>query len=239
MDKEKKLTQTFFDESASKYSKFAFSKWSKDVREKTKAIIDREIYGRVVDIGGGGELHYRIDKSDIFISFDISYQQLKKMPSIPRVYPVCGDAEMLPFRGESLEVVICRSFLHHLVGNNIEQSNTILRKILLEILAILGQQKKIIIMENCLPLFLEKIQNLLFVFFRIVFGLLKKPLVRLLSISTLESLLREAGFVETVVTKIKEKRNWRMVPIGVIFPFLKVPHCLVPTSDCVIISRKQ
>lgn len=233
-----KITQTFFDEKAEKYHQFAHGKQSKEVREKIKQIVDREICGKVIDVGGGGEVHYEISKSDVFVSFDISYKQLKKMPIGGYVYSVCGEAENLPFKNNLFEVAICRCFFHHLAKNNIKRSNILLRKILLEIYEILNQSGKIIIIENCLPKIFEEIENFLFVLFKKILELFKIPMVRFLSSSSISSLLREMGFVDIKVVQMKEKKSWEFASVSIILPFFKIPQRLVPTNHYVIVGKK-
>lgn len=236
--KEKKLTQTFFNQKTAEYHKFAHGERSEEVRKKIKQIIDKEIYGKVIDVGGGGEVHYEIGKSEIFISFDISYQQLKKMLIRGCVYSICGDAESFPFKSNVFEVAICRCFFHHLVRGNVQKSNVLLKKILLEIYEILNQNGKIIIMENCLPKFLEKIENFVFLPFKLLLELFKQPTVRFLSDLTFYDLLKETGFTNIVVKRINEKKDWQLVSLGIILPFFKIPNKFIPTNHFIITGRK-
>jgi len=237
--KEKKLTQSFFDQRAVQYHEFAYGERSKEVRRKIKQIIDQEIYGKVIDIGGGGEVHYEISKSNLFAPFDISHQQLKKgLNNNKLVYPVCGDAEDLPFKNNIFNRAICGFLLHHLVEDDSQKSDRLLSKILSGFFEILDTDGKLMVIENCLPKTFEKIENFFFVLFKKILELFGKPAVRFLSYSSIGNLLKETGFKDIVVIPMKEKKSWGIVPLGIILPFFGVPQKLIPTNIYIIVGKK-
>ncbi len=235
MDKNQDLTKTFFDQHAGHYSEFSSSGHMREIREKIKFSVDRELSGEAIDIGSAGEIYYETNKTDTFVSLDTVYQLLKNLPEKKAVYPVCGDAERLPFKENVFNVAICRWLIHHLVRNSIKASNELIEKTLAEIYRILDHQGKIVIVENCLFRCLERIENLVF---KVFLRLAGKPPVRFLSVPTLGELLKRSGFVETRVIRVNWKRTWKLVPVGVLLPSFKIPDRFIPTTVDILIARK-
>lgn len=239
MNKEKELTKNFFDESGSRYSEFTLCEKSKDIRAKMKEIIDKEIYGKkAIDLGGAGEIYYGINKTSFFVSFDISFQLLRKAGNTKFMYAVCGDVECLPFKNRVFDRSICGFLLHHLVSTDLKKSDEVLNKVLSGIFQILSNQGKVIIIENCLPKIFEKIEKHLFILLKKILEFFRKPTVKFLSYESIGVLLENVGFKDVKIIKIEEKKNRQLVPVGMILPFFKIPHKLIPTSLHIITGKK-
>jgi ubiquinone/menaquinone biosynthesis C-methylase UbiE len=69
--------------------------------------------GRILDNGCGiGHLSQFLPEKDL-VGFDISGGMLKKAKNRMQ-YLIRGDSQLLPFKDEIFDVIVCRSLLHHL-----------------------------------------------------------------------------------------------------------------------------
>lgn len=75
----------------------------------------------VLDVGSGGGFFSEVcaKRGSIVISLDVNIRQLKGYSKDKRIHRICGDAQSLPLRENSIDVVIAISLLEHLQKPNL------------------------------------------------------------------------------------------------------------------------
>jgi ubiquinone/menaquinone biosynthesis C-methylase UbiE len=141
----KEKVKTYFDKNYINYISANWNTGSKQI----KFLKEKAISGRFLDIGcGSGSLSSIILKEtgiEEYIGFDISHETLKS--SSFKITKIQGDAEFLPFKSNSFEIVYTYNLLHHLIGKSRKESKIIVLNVLNEICRVVKKDGYIFISD--------------------------------------------------------------------------------------------
>ena len=99
----------------------------------------------------------------------------------------------------------------------------------------------VIIMEICLPAFLEKVERVFFLILRILLFITKQPEVLFFSPETLTRILTECGYREIRTwSPCREIGSpWRWVRVSVGLRWLKIPRWMNPSRVVIFEAKKE
>jgi len=122
------------------------------------------------------------------------------------IQKICGEATTLSFKKEVFDTIFHRSLLHHLaeksVGRTMERVKTVLR----HESTCLKREGNVMMIEPCLPVFLEWVERIFFFILRAVFFLTEQSEIFLFSAESLTRMLEESGYKEIKIWRgAKEK----------------------------------
>jgi SAM-dependent methyltransferase len=193
-----------------------------------------------LDIGNGGVDVFLSPQADFYVGLDLSLEMLKKAKG-GNIYLVCGDALFLPFKKQVFNTVLYSSLLHHLTGKRVKHTTQRVKVALLQAHRCLETGGNILIVEPCLPFFLETIERLFFLFIKIFSFFTRQPEALLFSEETLKKMMNESSYgqVQCDEADPEEKKSREWTTLFMNLPFLKVPKILVPATWMVLEGRKQ
>ncbi len=157
------------------------------------------------------------------------------------IHLVCGDALFLPFKQQVFNTVIYSNLLHHLTGRGVRDTVHRVKTALLQAHRCLDEDGNTLIIESCLPLFIETIERLSFLFLKIFSFLIGQPEALLFSEETLKKMVDECGYraVECIEVNPEEKKTCEWTSLFLGLPFLKVPKRFVPAKWVVLEGQKR
>ena len=204
-----------------------------------KLIVEPRMGEKVLDVGNGGVREFTTPQTSLYVGVDSSPEMLQKGKA-EGIEKVCGEATRLSFRGQVFDTVFYRSLLHHLAGRDFERTMEMVKKALREGSFCLKKNGNVIVIEPCLPNFLERAERILFFISRVFSFLTKQSEVFLFSSETLIRSLQETGYREIKVWKEdnaeRNLREWVSPFLGL--PFVKIPRWLNPTKRIILEGRK-
>jgi SAM-dependent methyltransferase len=236
MRKSENRNRTFFDHASSYYQGLIRKRSS---LQWITAIVEPRMGEKVLDVGNGGIREFFSPRTSLYVSLDSSLAMLRKGMD-RNGQQVSGDATCLPFKGGIFDTVFYRSLLHHLAGSNGEEMTEGVREALRQGLNCLKQEGNVVIIEPCLPAFLERVEKILFFLLRAFFFLTGQSRVFLFSAGSLVESLREGGYQEIKTWKVPAERGkgaWIAPFIGL--PFLKIPRGLNPARRFIFEGKKR
>jgi len=227
----------FFDKASEGYRERAASHV---LYRKMKPIILPREGKKVLDIGNGGVDVFRSSRATFYVGLDLSLEMLKKAKG-ENIHLVCGDALSLPFKQQVFNTVLYSSLLHHLTGRRVRDTIQRVRAALLQAHRCLDEEGNTLIIESCLPLFIETIERLSFLFLKIFSFLTGQPEALLFSEETLKKMMNECGYGEVKCYEVEseEKKPWEWTTLFMSLPFLKVPKFFVPATWVVLEGQKR
>ena len=195
-------------------------------------VLNDELSGRVLDVGSGGIFNYDVAKTTRMVAVDHAVQaiNLSKLP--PRVNLVQGDGTRLPFADGSFDCIVMQFLIHHLALRDHRLTVSNVNQCLQEGTRVIRAGGKILIVESCVPDYLEKVERVLYPVTRQVLELVGQPMVFQFSVKTFSQLLAAQNVEGLQITPI---------PIGKqISQFgMKVPGCLSPCRIRLFMARKR
>ena len=212
---------------------------TRDSVEWMKSIVEPRMGEKVLDMGNGGVREFFSDRTSLYVGFDFSVEMLRKGRGAD-VLKVCGKVEQPAFREGSFDTLFFRSLLHHLAQKKMEATVRRVKEVLLKGGSCLKREGSVIIVEPCLPAFLEKLERIVFPFLRFFFFLTGQSVVFLFSEETLTRTMRESGYREIKAWRTRRQegrgREWVAPMIGL--PFFKIPRWLNPAWKIVLVAEK-
>lgn len=207
--------------------------------KSTRAIIEPRMGGRVLDVGNGGVRRFFSPGTFFYVGVDSSLEMLKKGED-KGIEKICGEATLLPLREGVFDTVFYRHLLHHLADRNPERTIEIVKTVLHQGLACLEKKGNVIIVEPCLPLFLEKIERAFFFILRAFYFLTKQSDIFLFSAESLTRSLEEIGFREIEVWQSSddEQNPWEWTRAFIGLPFLRIPKWVNPGRRTIFEARR-
>ncbi len=209
--------KTYFSKFHEEYLKA--SSHSDELYQNIGAVLNKKLYGVVVDIGNGGVINYFTKNIDKLICIDIIFKNT--IITNNKIDYIYGDFYDITLK-DKIDCFLAQFILHHLTDD--EKLISAIRKLRKN----LKGTGKIIILEVVIPRFAELIQNVLK---SIIFNLLvimKKPSLRFFSSRTLVELLADAGYTDIQIQKIEKPVDKRISPAPVLFPNLRIPSKIYP-----------
>ena len=194
---------------------------------------------KVLDVGNGGVREFNSSQTSLYVGVDFSLDMLKKGEN-KGIHKVCGEAVNLAFREGSFDTLFYRSLLHHLAGKNVKETIQTIKTALGQGFSCLKPEGNVIIIEPCLPAFLEGAEKLLYHLLRAFFFLTKQSSVFLFSAGTLTRTLLESGYREIKVWKMDDhgRSQWEFISPMIGLPFIKIPRGLNPARRTIFEARK-
>ncbi len=222
----KKISRNYRDLIKDRGSKELLSKW-----------IEPRMGNRVLDIGCGGIREFISANTQQYVGLDFSLPMLKEGDA--NIQKVCGDALFPPFKRGTFDTLLYRSVLHHLTGNKVEETEAYVKQALIEGRSLLKKNGTMIIVEPCIPPWLEKIERTFYFFVSIFCKLTHQPEVLIFSIHRLQEMLIACGFYTNSIYQVKDNRNkWRLVSPILGLPWLKIPLGLLPVCQVVFEAQR-
>jgi len=207
--------------------------------KSTRAIIESRMGGKVLDVGNGGVRRFFSPETFFYVGVDSSLEMLRKGED-KDIEKVCGEAAFLPLREGVFDTVFYRHLLHHLADRNPERTREMVKTVLHQGLACLEKKGNVIIVEPCLPLFLEKIERAFFFILKTFYFLTKQSDIFLFSVETLIRSLKEIGFREIEVwhSGDDEQNPWEWTRAFVGLPFLRIPKWMNPGRRTILEAKR-
>jgi hypothetical protein len=204
-----------------------------------RLIVEPLMGEKVLDVGNGGVREFSSPQTTLYVGVDFSLEMLKKGKD-KNIHKVCGEAADLAFKTGSFDTIFYRSLLHHLAEKSVDETIQTVKSAIKQGGTCLKRNGNVIIIEPCLPTFLEKGERVLYFLLRIFFFFTKQPLVFLFSADTLVSALRKGGYREVRVWKADDhgRNRWKWISPTIGFPLLKIPRWLNPARSTVLEARK-
>ena len=235
----KETAKDFFDRESSRYKEFILTR---DFVSSLRGMIIPLLRGSVLDIGSGCVADFQDGPFDLYIAMDISLGMLMGLSEKGKARAVCGDATALPFGEGSFDVLIFRAVLHHLSPNGMPERgmNERMRQVFSEAKKLLRPDGRVLVVEPCLPLLLEGLEEMFSPLIRWIMRLLGLPYVFIFSSRRLSSLLREERWDSVQVRPVQgagKKWDWIIPILGL--PFLKIPRWLSPSKVYLIEAVKR
>jgi len=222
--------QEFFDRESSRYGQFVKQRdFVPFLREKINPLLK----GRVLDVGSGCIFDFDKSGFDLYLALDLSLGMLLGLERDGKVKAICGDANHLPFREGSFDTVIYRAVLHHLnpEGKPLREMKEVVKGAFIEARRILRKDGQILVIEPCLPAWLEKGEWLLTPLIRWSTGRFGLPYVFLFSKKRLSDLLRKGGWPFLEIERVRGGgRNWEWIMPVLGLPFIKIPRWASPSA---------
>ena len=230
----KRSQQGFFQEASAGYSDFIKARGSK---EELRSWIEMRMGRRVLDIGNGGIRDFFSPATEQYVGLDFSFSMLRLGGE--GIEKVCGDALFLPFKKGIFDTLFYRSMLHHLAGVGDGEVEAEVKRALTEGLRLLKEQGNVIVVEPCIPPWLERVERILHFFLKIFFKMIQQPEAFIFSAERLQKVLEELVFGKIFVKKVKVAGSrWRWVSPVIGLPKLKVPLALLPVNQVILEATK-
>ncbi len=205
-----------------------------------RAIVEPRMGERLLDVGNGGVREFFSDRTSLYVGFDLSMEMLQKGGE-RKIEKICGDATALSFKNEVFDTIFHRSLLHHLAEKDAGRTMKRVKAVLCQESICLKREGNLLIIEPCLPAFLERVEGFLFFILRAFFLLTKQSEIFLFSVGSLMRALEESGYREIRVWKggIGERRTWEWITPSIGIPFLKIPRWLNPVRRIILEGKKE
>jgi ubiquinone/menaquinone biosynthesis C-methylase UbiE len=205
-----------------------------------RTIVEPRMGEKVLDVGNGGVREFFSNRTSLYVGVDFSLEMLKKGRD-GGIQKICGEATTLSFKKEVFDTIFHRSLLHHLaeksVGRTMERVKTVLR----HESTCLKREGNVMMIEPCLPVFLEWIERIFFFILRAVFFLTKQSEIFLFSAESLTRMLEESGYKEIKIWRggKGERSPWEWVTPFIGLPFLKIPRWSNPVRKTILEGIKR
>ena len=205
-----------------------------------RMIVEPRMGEKVLDLGNGGLREFFSERTSLYVGVDLSLEMLKKGGD-RSIQKICGEANALSFKKEVFDTIFHRSLLHHLAEKDMERTMRRVKTVLHHESTCLKKEGNVIILEPCLPVFLERIERNFFLILRAFFFLTKQSEIFLFSAKSLTSVLRESGYKEIKMWRggIGERSLWEWISPFIGFPFLKIPRWLNPVRRVILEGKEK
>jgi len=229
--------QKFFDRLSSQYQHFIRQRRS---LEWMRPIIEPRMGKRVLDVGSGGVREFFPSQTSLYVGVDLSHEMLREGRE-QSIQKVCGEATILSFKRGVFDTVFYQSLLHHLAEKSPERTMETVKMALLQGFFCLREEGNVMVVEPCLPSWLERFERVFFILLKIFLFLTKQPGVFLFSSETLGRTLLESGYHHVQIWKAEKDergpRKWIQPCLG--FPLLRIPRWLNPARRTILVANKQ
>jgi SAM-dependent methyltransferase len=204
---------------------------SLDTYKATSAAISPEANGDLLDIGNGGVVNYDTGNCSSLSIVDLV--DLEESNALPEgaIFRQ-GDACKLPFEDSSFDTVFCQMLLHHLAEDSLAETFSRMNESVSESYRVLRKRGKLVVVESCLPGWLEPVERTLYPLFKRFVRALSHPLVYQFSPAQLADAMDTAGFEEVRIEVIPQGR-W-IIQLG-----YKWPTALTPVTPVKITGTKN
>lgn len=234
----KESSQDFFNRESSRYDQFVKQRdFVPLLQEKVNPLLK----GRVLDVGSGCIVDFDKSGFDLYVALDLSLGMLLGLKRGEKIKAICGDANHLPFQEGSFDTVIYRAVLHHLnpEGKSLREMRKIVKRAFREVHRILGRNGQILVIEPCLPSWLEIVERTLTPLIRWSMRRLGLPYVFLFSKKRFSDLLRKGGWPFLEIEPVRGGgRNWDWIMPILGLPFIKIPRWVSPSTVYLFQGRR-
>lgn len=190
-----------------------------------------EIRGRMLDIGNGGIFNYDTTQASEIVVVDVAKDLMNGKNWPANATFTWGDAVHLPVEPDTFDTALLQFLMHHLAEHSYAETRQRTRTAVEQAFRALKPGGRLLIVESCLPLFWEKVQEFGYPMIAWIMHRLKHPLVFQWNWNTLAGFAREAGFVNVELTRISLGR-W-VIQLG-----RKWPRFLTPIQLYKITAQK-
>lgn len=197
----------------------------------TAAALRGELRGNVADVGSGGVFNYAVSDLEKVVVVDIAERLSRQADWPSNVIFQAGDAVALPLTTGQFDTVLLQLILHHLAEDSFTVTLERSHRAIAEAWRVLKPGGRIVIIESCLPKYMEAIERELFPLFCMFLRKISHPLVFQWNWNTLQDFVREAGFADVHLTRVPQGR-W-VIQLG-----RKWPTALTPIKLYKLVARK-
>ncbi|MEM7816462.1 MAG: class I SAM-dependent methyltransferase [Candidatus Aenigmatarchaeota archaeon] len=224
-----KKTQEYFNKSFSKLEKIKIKKQI-DIIKATNESLKNKLYGKVLDIGSGGNFYYPINNINKIVCADISFSSLKRILKNEKIEPIVMDVRQLALYDNFFDCVIILHTLHHLAGNKLYETKNNLLDCLKETYRVLKTGGKIFIIDAFFNKKIEQLENIFYKSLFLTFKVFNKPMVYYFSYIQVKKILQIIGF-KNISLNTLSTANAKLCPfdmsIGIPFKYTGLKHILI------------
>jgi SAM-dependent methyltransferase len=163
-----------------------------DVHQRIKRVIEPRLAGIVVDVGSGGDTRHRSPAITALISVDNVLEFLQHAKD-PAALNAAGDVRALPFKKESVDRIVIQFVVHHLTDEGLAGTLRNVKAAISESARILKPGGRIFIVDSMTWRPLDMLQRAVYPMSRAILHGFGRPMVFILSASSLVRLCAESG----------------------------------------------
>ncbi len=214
---EVKLQARFFDNLGSDYLQTVENEYA-SIYNNTRKVIQPHIRGRVLDIGSGGVELFQSNAQ--YVYFDIASILLgyhNTSQSACNVCNVCGESSFLPFSDSTFDTVLFHFSIHHFAQASFLSTVNYVKQAIQEASRVCRPGGRIIVAENCVGMFVEFFESLLYPLMRMGLSSLGSPPVFLFSEQKLKDCFRANHLEPVTLFSFKEPSRLLVAPVNIKF----------------------
>lgn len=193
-----------------------------DTYQKTAHALRACLNGRVLDVGSGRIVNYDTSKVSHLVLIDLTQIPSPVTHSETLILEyTSGDATVLPFGDSTFDVVLMQMLVHHLAGQNYNETRKRTQQAFSEARRVLKFGGRIVVVESTLSSHWELLERLAFPLFKRFLSWIGHPLVFQWTQEGIAAELHRAGFCNCSLEAIPLGR-W-IVQLGIKWPTALTP----------------
>jgi hypothetical protein len=219
----------FFDEQHKSEAYKNLKKLTRGVDEAAARIMNREVSGRALSIGGTWEGYAPGPQLKSLTCLDLSEETLKSYAPEDAKTAV-GDLYTYEFSTGMFDSIVFALILHHVAQGSWARCRERVRTALSRAKQWLAPGGKLFVIEYCPALPWMPVQRLALPATKAFLGLAKQPLVVMHEKTFYEGILKDEGFssVEARLIQAPGTSDWTLFPVFMAVPWLKMPLKFYP-----------
>jgi ubiquinone/menaquinone biosynthesis C-methylase UbiE len=196
-----------------------------DVHERIKRLLAPHMRGLVLDVGSGGVSDFGSEDGRTVVALDNVFEFLRDGRT-PNVLSVAGDVRALPLRTGSADRVIIQHVIHHLTSDVVAENLRNVRAAVAESARVLAPGGRLFLIDSTTTRSLDLLQRSVYTISYHALKALGRPMVFILSPSTLCRMCRRSGLDPDTVLTIE----WGDMTEAsqALFPWLRFPLKYTP-----------
>jgi SAM-dependent methyltransferase len=206
-----------------------------DVHQRIKNVIEPRLAGIVVDVGSGGDTRHRNPAITLLVSVDNVLEFLLHAKD-PAAINAAGDVRSLPFKKDSVDRIVIQFVVHHLTDDHLAGTLRNVRAAVAESARILKPGGRIFIVDSMTWRPFDALQRGLYPISRTLLRGFGRPMVYILSATSLVRLCTESGLAAERPVAI----DWgKMTDLSqALFPKLRFPLRYTPVRPTILEAVK-
>ena len=227
-------SMAYFDTLSDDYLKLIVES-QKQIYRNVNPVLTRRVGGRVLSLGSGPVMNFADVHTESVVCLDLSENMLRRLPRRDKVWPVCADAQRLPFETGTFDFVVVPFLIHHMGMDTPLDTDRAVTLMIEESRRVLRRDGRLIIVDLFLPAILEVMLRSLYAPAAVLLNRSGRPMMNFYSISNFREMLRDSKMnldFDQLITM-----NEKIMPT-LLMPWFKVPAALHPARFHIIEATK-